>query len=114
MYCDVELAAEESSDGFNCCHHCRCHCNNCLHRLLSRFEGERAGFVKQSLGRTHHFLARLTNNPVLLGESVFAIFASLAYVIQFLIKLQNFISEHENGIARLTFPRNLCQKYDAG
>ena len=55
LHCDVELASEESSNGFNCCHHYRRYCRNCLHRLLSRFEGEGVGFVKQPLSLSLFF-----------------------------------------------------------
>ena len=81
MHCDVELASEESSHGFNCCYHYRRYCCNCLYRLLSRFEGERVGFVERSLETTssESIIFRLTTNPVLIGE----LFASLAYAIQF-------------------------------
>ena len=85
MHCDVELASEESSHGFNCCHHYRRHFCNCLYRLLSRFEGERVVFVKRSLETTSSepIIFRLTTNFVLIGESMFTIFASSAYAIQF-------------------------------
>ena len=60
MYCNVELASEDSSDEFNCCHHYRCYRDNCLCCLLSRFEGESS--LRETMSSSEPIILRLIAN----------------------------------------------------
>lgn len=60
VHCNVELASENSSDDFNCCHHYCCYRYNCLYRLLSRFEGESS--LRETVSSSESIILRFVAN----------------------------------------------------